>query len=147
MPAYVTMTPVRYHEALAALRVTQRELARMLQCSYRLTADWGIGKQKVPPAVADWLNDCIKLRQQHPYPEPPNDWRRFDPRFNLRRARAREEAKAAKDNPALVDPKSGTWAFTSRSKHLRRGEFETPRQNKSGRFKDAASPATPDCPP
>jgi hypothetical protein len=126
MPARSTaiMPPTRFHEALAALRVTQRQLARMLQCSYRLTADWGIGKQEVPPGVADWLEACVAVRVRHPFPEPPKDWRQRDPRFVLKRQRLREAARAAAENAALLrdEPPPTAWVHESQSKTLKKAK-------------------------
>lgn len=88
-----SMTPERYRYALKKLRISQRELARMLKCSTRLPADWGIGKQAVAPGVAIWLEGCLAIVEANPLPEPPRDWRRRDPRYSLRRLKQRKRDK------------------------------------------------------
>jgi hypothetical protein len=88
-----SMTPARYRAALKAMRISQRELARMLKCSIRLTSDWGVGRLAVPPGVAFWLEECMAILEANPLPKPPRDWRRRDPRYSLRRLKARNDAK------------------------------------------------------
>ena len=73
------MTNARYRDVLAMLRISQRELARMLRCSTRLAADWGVGKQSVPPVIEEWLERCVDVRERHPFPPPPTGWRRREP--------------------------------------------------------------------
>ncbi len=93
-----TLTPLRYHDALEIMRISQRELARILACSVRLTCDWGLGKKPVPPGVVRWLNACVALRKKHPYPAPPSDWCQRDPRFSLKRREARAKAGLTADD-------------------------------------------------
>lgn len=102
MPTPGTMTPLRFRHALAAMRISQRDLTRILRCSTRLVADWGVGRADIPPAVERWLGDCVANRLKHPDPAPPEDWRRRDPRFTKRRAMQREEERAREENAALL---------------------------------------------
>jgi hypothetical protein len=52
-----------------------RGLAPLLGCPYRLPRAWAIGKESIPPKVAEWLEECLALRRAHPDPKPPLDWR------------------------------------------------------------------------
>jgi hypothetical protein len=72
----ITMRPGRYRRCLEMLRLSHRELAAILGCSEPLPGLWAIGQRSVPPAVAAWLEACVAVRNEHPYPRPPRGWRR-----------------------------------------------------------------------
>ena len=76
------MSPERFQKCLDLLRLSQRGLAPLLDCSERLPASWANGTIAVPPKIADWLEKCVKVRATHPEPRPPADWRvREDERY------------------------------------------------------------------
>jgi hypothetical protein len=68
------MTPTRYRECLAALGLSQRGLAPLLDCSDRLTRAWATGAVAIPGPVAEWLEAWVRHRLAEPL--PPKDWRR-----------------------------------------------------------------------
>jgi hypothetical protein len=71
-----TMSANRYKMTLGALRISQRELARLLKCSTRLPVEWGTGRMEVPAAIGAWLEACLAVRKSYPYPRPPKHWRK-----------------------------------------------------------------------
>lgn len=75
-PEAVIMRPSVFKKYLETLRISHRELAVMLGCTEPLPGLWAIGRRTVPPAVAAWLEACVKVRERHPYPNPPKGWRR-----------------------------------------------------------------------
>ena len=75
------MSPTRYRKCLAVLRLSQRGLAPILNCSDRLTRDWAMGYADIPSQIAGWLEQCVAIRQANPDPPPPDDWRKCRPRF------------------------------------------------------------------
>jgi hypothetical protein len=70
------MTISRYKQCLETLRLSGREVARILGASRRLPETWALGRQSVPPKVAAWLEECARVREENPYPPPPRNWRR-----------------------------------------------------------------------
>jgi hypothetical protein len=40
-----------------------------------LARKWASGESRVPDPIADWLEACVKIKLEHPYPKPPKDWR------------------------------------------------------------------------
>jgi hypothetical protein len=70
------MTPDRYRECLDRLGVSASEIARILNCSDRMTYRWASGKITVPVGIANWLETWVAVRQAHPDPLPPDDWHR-----------------------------------------------------------------------
>ena len=76
------MTPARYQDCLKHLRLSQRGLAEVLGCSYRLTHEWSLGTTQVPQPIAVWLESCVVLRTAKPKAKllrPPREWRRQPP--------------------------------------------------------------------
>ena len=49
------MTAARFREILAALDMSQRGLARMINCREGTVRYWARGDGRVPAEVADWL--------------------------------------------------------------------------------------------
>ncbi len=70
------MTVSRYKHCLALLRLSGRDVARILGSSRRLPEVWALGAQTVPPKVEAWLEACTRVREENPYPPPPRNWRR-----------------------------------------------------------------------
>jgi hypothetical protein len=68
------MTPDRLRTFLAALKLTQGGLARLLGCDDRLVSRWATGQNAIPPGIARWLEEWVKVRTAHPDPLPPEDW-------------------------------------------------------------------------
>ena len=71
------MRPSHYKKCLETLRLSHRELAAILGCTEPLPGLWAIGQRSVPPAIAEWLVACVRVRNEHPYPPPPIGWRRM----------------------------------------------------------------------
>ena len=67
------MTPTRFRECLAFLGLSQRGLAPVLGCTDRTTRHWAAGSHPIPPAIADWLEEWVRVRTEHPDPPPPED--------------------------------------------------------------------------
>lgn len=66
------MNTDRLRECLAAIRWSQHDLARALDCSPRLIRRWAVGQAAVPDAVAHWLDLLATTHERHP---PPESWR------------------------------------------------------------------------
>lgn len=65
------MTPERFHECLAILRMTKLALAEECDCSYSLVWRWGAGRRAVPERVAAWLELHVAYRKKH---QAPRGW-------------------------------------------------------------------------
>ena len=70
------MAPTQYQQCLDRLHLGHRDIAVLLRCAVQLSKMWSRGERSVPPAVAEWLLRCIDVRDEHPYPDPPKQWRR-----------------------------------------------------------------------
>jgi hypothetical protein len=69
------MSPTLFRECLAALGLTQRGLAPLLHsCTDREVRHWAAGSRPIPPKVAAWLEEWVRVRTKHPDPPPPKDW-------------------------------------------------------------------------
>lgn len=66
------MTPERLRECLAAIRWSQHDLARALDCTPRLVRRWTVGDIAVPSIVAQWLDRLATTHREFP---PPTNWR------------------------------------------------------------------------
>jgi transcriptional regulator with XRE-family HTH domain len=66
------MNTERLRECLSAIRWSQHDLARALDCSPRLIRRWASGDAAVPDVVARWLATLASTHVNHP---PPTDWR------------------------------------------------------------------------
>ena len=78
----LALTSSRYQDCLKHLRLSQRGLAEVLGCSYRLTHEWSLGTASVPQPLAVWLESCVVLRTAKPKAKllrPPREWRRQRP--------------------------------------------------------------------
>jgi len=63
------MTPTRMRECLAALGLSQRGLASVLNCQERLVRAWAAGKIEIPELVVDWLELSVRVRKADLRPE------------------------------------------------------------------------------
>ena len=62
------MTPDRLRACLAALHWTQRGLARILNRPEGTVRQWARGAVRIPPDVAEWLEQVASLIQSAPPP-------------------------------------------------------------------------------
>jgi hypothetical protein len=77
------VTAQRYRHCLKLLRLTHIGLGRMVGSSHQLLGKWASGERRIPQEVADWLEACVKIRLEHPYPPPPRQWRQRTIRGHL----------------------------------------------------------------
>jgi hypothetical protein len=68
------VTPARFRDCLTALGLSANDLARILDCSDRITRRWASGRTEVPIGVGRWLEKWVAVRRAHPDPTPPEDW-------------------------------------------------------------------------
>lgn len=78
------MTRRRFLWCLKLLRLPRSHLSRMVGSSEVLVRKWASGERNVPDAVGEWLEACVKIRLNHPYPPPPQEWRTNLTRQGLR---------------------------------------------------------------
>jgi hypothetical protein len=74
------MGSARYRQCLKLLRMNDRVLAEMIGCSQQMARFWSLGARSIPNVIAAWLETCVKIRLEHPYPPPPIKWHRRPPR-------------------------------------------------------------------
>jgi hypothetical protein len=65
-----------YQQCLDKLNLSHANISVLLGCAVQLSKMWSRGERSIPPAVAEWLLECLYIRNTHPYPAPPEDWRR-----------------------------------------------------------------------
>ena len=70
------MRPGRYRYCLELLRLGHSDLAKVIGCARPLPGQWASGARSVPPEIAAWLEECLRVRAAAPYPKPPKNWRR-----------------------------------------------------------------------
>jgi hypothetical protein len=88
------MTPKRFQECLHIMRLSRRDLARVLGCSPGATRHWSLGERPVPQPVADWLEDCVEVRGKYPEPPPPQHWRAPHVYSTNKNAEAKRKSRA-----------------------------------------------------
>ena len=69
------MTAQRFCWCLKLLRLSQSRVGLMVGSSTQLSRKWGNGERGIPEPVAEWLEACVRIRLEHPFPPPPRYWR------------------------------------------------------------------------
>ncbi len=73
------MRRTRFLKCLKILDLGATELALMINANGSLGRFWATGDRPIPPAIAEWLEACVKIRLDHPLPPPPVNWRARPP--------------------------------------------------------------------
>jgi transcriptional regulator with XRE-family HTH domain len=95
------MTPARFRECLAILRLTQQDLAHDAGCAYSLVWRWANGQAQVHPEIAAWLERNAQLRLADPV---PRGWQKArDPQPKPARARAKKPSTALSHRPFPIE--------------------------------------------